>query len=126
MKYILMLIAGALLVLGQQQSMPLGSRGTNKTGGRIPGGSQGPDILVDFKGTAAIVTAKKLTLTPEDTKASEDANTMDFEITRKTVVMAGDKKLKVTDLKPGDQIAVESKRLIDGTLEAVTVRKSGS
>ena len=125
MKYMLMLILGALLALGQQQRMPTNSRqSANSTGGRVPGGAQGPDVLVDFKGTASIVTTKKITVTPEDTKAGEDANTMDFEITRKTVVLSGDKKLKVTDLKPGDQLAVESKRLIDGTLEAVTVRKT--
>jgi hypothetical protein len=118
MKYISMLIVGAVLVLGQHST---------KSAGRVPpSSSSGPGVLVDFAGTASIVTAKKLTLTPEDSKRGEDANTMDFEITRKTVVTAGDRKLKITDLKPGDEIIVESKRLLDGTLEAVTVRKTGS
>src|SRR5262249_28334982 len=98
MKYLLMLILGASLFVSK--TMPGSARGgANRSGGRVPGGAQGPDVLVDFKGTASIVTAKKITLTPEDTKPGEDANTMDFEISRKTVVLYGDKKLKVTDLK---------------------------
>jgi hypothetical protein len=126
MKYILIPLLFAVAMLAQQRTMPGGGRQSSKSAGRIPPSSSSPDIVVEIKGTAAIVTQKKLTLTPEDSKPGEDSNTMDFEITRKTVVLAGDKKLKVTDLKAGDSLAVESKRLIDGTLEAVTVRRTGT
>ncbi len=104
-------------------SLPLPAQRMPRQGrspGQIPGGDAGPDLLVDFKGTLSIVTAKKLTLRLEDSAKGEE-NTMELSLSRKTVAYDGDKKLKLTDLKTGQTVDVEAKRQIDGTMEAVVV-----
>ncbi len=123
MKYCLILVLAAS-ILYPQQSAPGNARPKSRSTGRaLTNGSSPDDVLPDFKGTIAIATAKKITLTPEDVKPGEDANTMDFEISRKTMIFQREKKLKPADLKAGDSVSIESKRLLDGTLEAVTIRK---
>jgi len=75
---------------------------------------------VDFHGTLSSLTSKKFMLTLEDSKKGEE-NSLEISLSRKTVALDGDKKVKITDLKTGQTVDVEAKRLIDGTIEAVII-----
>jgi hypothetical protein len=76
--------------------------------------------LADLKGTVKSLSSKLLVI--ED----PESNTLQFECSKKTHYYQGDKKVKASALKPGDHVAVEAKRDIDGTLEAVNVRFDNS
>jgi|SRR5579862_1822279 hypothetical protein len=52
---------------------------------------------------------------------SEEANVLQFVCSRKTQYFDGDKKIKGSDIKPGDHVSVDSKRFRDGELEAINV-----
>lgn len=91
-----------------------------RTRGQVPAGDAGPDVVVAFHGTLTSLTSKKLLLARDDSQKGEE-NTMEISLTRKTVAMDGDKKLKITDLKAGQSVDVEVKRQIDGSMEAVTI-----
>lgn len=71
--------------------------------------------LATFTGAVQDVDKKLLRI------KSEDANTLQFVCSRKTQFFDGDKKIKVTDIKPGDRVSVDSKRFRDGELEAINV-----
>ena len=59
---------------------------------------------------------KKLTL------QDGDSNTLQFVCSRKTQYYDGDKKIKSSDIKPGDRVRVETKRFADGEMSAINVR----
>jgi hypothetical protein len=71
--------------------------------------------LPSFPGTVRGIDAKGLTI------ERPDSNTMDFHCSRKTRYFDGSKKIKPSDVKPGDHVSVEAKRDIDGSLDAVSV-----
>jgi hypothetical protein len=76
-----------------------------------------PDLpLATFIGSVTDVDKKSLTL------QSEESNTLKFACTHKTHYFDGDKKLKSSDIKPGDRVLIETKRFADGELEAINVR----
>jgi len=52
---------------------------------------------------------------------SEDSNTLQFVCSHKTQYFDGDKKIKGSDIKPGDRVSVDSKRFRNGELEAINV-----
>ncbi len=54
---------------------------------------------------------------------SDDGNTMQFTCTRKTEFLDGKKRIKATDLQPGEYVSVEAKKAPDGTLDAVIVHR---
>lgn len=54
---------------------------------------------------------------------SDDGNTMQFTCTRKTAVYEGKKRIKATDLKPGEYISVEAKLAPDKSMDAVVIRR---
>jgi len=84
--------------------------------GRAAPGAVGDEPLATFNGAVQDIDKKILRI------KSEDANTLQFVCDHKTQFFDGDKKIKVTDIKPGDRVSVESKRFRDGELEAVHVR----
>ena len=117
MKYLFIVgILGFSLVLSAQY-MP---RQSTRPRGQVPNGDAGPDLLVDFHGTVSSLTSKTLLLTLDDSKKGEE-NTMEMTLSKKTVAMDGDKKLKITDLKAGQVVDIEAKRQIDGSMEAVKI-----
>ena len=73
--------------------------------------------LATFTGTVHDMDGK--TLTVEDA----EAKTLHFFCTHKTRYFDGPKKIKGSDIKPGDRVSVESKAAPDGELEAVNVRR---
>ncbi|QOY85488.1 hypothetical protein [Paludibaculum fermentans] len=54
---------------------------------------------------------------------SDDGNTMQFTCTRKTEFLDGKKRIKATDLQPGEYVSVEAKKAPDRTLDAVIVHR---
>lgn len=126
---LLFALASGLPAIGQMGRIP----GTGYPGGRtgtslppaVPGGGKPsktqktkPDdnLLPTFKGTLRGADSKMLSL-----EVSGD-NTLQFNCSKKTAYYDGSKKIKVSALKPGDHIAVEARRALDATLDAVTVR----
>ena len=79
--------------------------------------AQFPVPLATFTGTVHAMDGK--TLTVEDA----DAKTLQFFCTHRTRYFDGSKKIKSSDIKPGDVVSVESKPAPDGELEAVNVRR---
>jgi len=82
-----------------------------------PAAAQFPVPLATFTGTVHAMDGKTLTV--------EDANEkiLPFFCTHKTRYFDGSKKIKASDIKPGDRVSVESKPARDGELEAVNVRR---
>ena len=89
---------------------------SNTQGKGDPSGTSKDGVLPSFAGTVRGVDAKGLTL------ERPDENTLEFNCSRKTKFYDGPKKIKGTDLKPGDRVLVEARRAIDGSLDAVNVR----
>ena len=84
----------------------------------LPVAAQFPAVpLATFTGTVHEMDGK--TLTVEDA----DAKTLPFFCTHKTRYFDGSKRIKSSDIKPGDRVSVESKTARDGELEAVNVRR---
>lgn len=115
MRYLSILAVLGCSLISSAQYMP-----RQRTPGQVPAGDAGPGLLVDFHGTVTSLTSKKLLLTLDDSKKGEE-NTMELSLSKKTVAMDGDKKLKITDLKAGQSVDVEAKRQIDGSMEAVKI-----
>lgn len=115
MKYLLILsLLSGMAVLDAQRTP------RQRSGGQAPSGESGSNLLADFRGTLALVTSKKVTIKVEDSARGEE-NTMEMSISRKTVALDGDRKLKVTDLHPGQLVDIEAKVQIDGSMEAVRI-----
>ncbi len=74
-------------------------------------------LLATLNGTVRGITSKMLTM--ED----EDGNTLQFDSNRKTRYFDGKKQIAAGDIKEGDRVSVEARRLLDGRLEAVNVRR---
>jgi hypothetical protein len=74
------------------------------------------ESLPSFAGTVRGIDSKALTL------ERPDANTLEFNCSKKTKYYDGSKKVKASAIKPGDRVSVEAKRAPDGTLDAVNVR----
>jgi hypothetical protein len=90
---------------------------SGRISGRGPSASASPyDMpLVTFRGTLRSISAKKLALD------SEESNEVEFNLTRKTSVLDGEKKIKLADLKEGARLEIEARRAGDGTLDATIV-----
>ena len=84
--------------------------------GKATPGGVGDEPLATFKGAVQDLDKKVLRI------KSEDANTLQFVCDRKTHYFDGDKQIKITEVKPGDHVAVETKRFRNGELEAINVR----
>ncbi|MGC4048362.1 MAG: hypothetical protein QM757_01425 [Paludibaculum sp.] len=54
---------------------------------------------------------------------SDDGNTMQFTCTRKTEFFDGKKRIKATDLQPGEYVSVEAKLMPDRSMDAVVVHR---
>ena len=76
---------------------------------------QGPDVLATFSGTVRGIDGKGMTIEGDDT------NAVAFRFTHKTVFLAGQKKIKASDIHADDRVAVEAKKAPDGSLDAVVV-----
>ena len=91
-----------------------------QTGGRGRGGGQNRqqplEVLPNFTGVLTSVDKKKLTI------EGEEANSLEFNRTRKTKYYSGSKSINGTALKPGEKVSIEARRAPDGTLDAVNVR----
>jgi Domain of unknown function (DUF5666) len=90
-------------------------RGTSRPSAQ-PDKGNSTDPLPSFAGTVRGLDSKLLTL------ERPDENTLEFNCSKKTKYYDGDKKIKVSAVKPGDQVSVDAKRAIDGSLDAVNVR----
>lgn len=73
--------------------------------------------LATFTGTVQEMDGKTLTLEVEDS-----SNPLPFVCTHKTRYYDGNKKIKASDIKPGDHVSIDTKRYPDGELEAINVR----
>jgi hypothetical protein len=106
-------IAG-LLALGL--ALPGVSQYTRR---RSPGeaspGAIPEEPLATFSGAVQDIDKKILRI------KSEESNTLQFVCSHKTQYFDGDKKIKGTDIKPGDRVSVDSKRFRNGELEAINV-----
>ncbi len=71
--------------------------------------------MASFTGAVENVDKKKITV------QESESNTLQFVCSRKTQYYDGDKKIKLSDIKPGDRVTVETKRLADGEMEAINV-----
>ena len=108
---ILILVLG-LPALAQYGRVPGGRGRTGATAG-----TTAPNAPpASFTGSVQNFDKKKLTL------QSTDQNTLQFVCSRKTQYYDGEKKIKSSDIKPGDQVTVETKRFADGEMEAINVR----
>ena len=72
--------------------------------------------LATFNGVVQKIDEKKIDL------QDADGNTLPFVLTHKTRYFAGTKKIKSSDIKPGNRVSIETKRFPDGELEAINVR----
>jgi hypothetical protein len=110
-----------LLLFALAAGLPAaGQMGRSRRGGaqQQPGqGSASEEVLADFSGTLLGIDSKKLTLD------QPDSNALDFICSKKTKYYDGSKKIKPSDLKPGDMVSVEARLGIDGALEAVNVHR---
>lgn len=106
----------ALVALGVLGTAALSSPQYYPRMGRPIPGAVGNEPLATFTGPVQEIDKKILRIKVEDT------NTLQFVCDRKTQYFDGDKKIKFTDIKPGDSVLVESKRFRNGELEAVNVR----
>lgn len=111
MKRVLRIFMIGLLALG---SVLPGVAQIYRRGTAVPG-AVGEEPLATFSGAVQDVDKKLLRI------KSEDANTLQFVCSRKTQYFDGDKKIKVTDVKPGDRVSVDSKRFRNGELQAINV-----
>jgi hypothetical protein len=83
----------------------------------LPAAAQLPALpLATFSGKVHDMDGK--TLTVEDA----DGKTLHFYCTHRTRYFDASKKIKASDIQPGDRVSVESKPARDGELEAVNVR----
>jgi hypothetical protein len=80
-----------------------------------PGATIPDEPMATFSGAVQRIDKKKLTLQEADSKA------LQFICSRKTQYYDGDKKIKSSDIKPGDRVSVETKRYADGEMEAINV-----
>src|SRR5690349_20549164 len=69
--------------------------------------------LATFAGAVQHIDGKTIAL------LDTDANTLQFVCTHKTRYFEGTKKIKASDIKPGDRVSIETKRFPDGELEAI-------
>jgi hypothetical protein len=110
---ILLLLALGLPAFSQFTRPMPGGRGRTRS---IPGATVPNEPLATFTGAVENIDKKKLTL------QEADSNTLQFVCSRKTQYYDGDKKIKSSDIKPGDRVTVETKRFADGEMEAINVR----
>jgi len=73
--------------------------------------------LATFTGAVQEMNGKTIAL------LDTDSNTLQFVCTHKTRYFSGTKKIKASDIKPGDRVSIETKRFPDGELEAINVRR---
>jgi hypothetical protein len=72
--------------------------------------------LATFSGTVRTIDSSTLTL------ARPDQDDLEIGCTRKTRYYAGSRKVKRSDIKPGDRVSVETTLDLEGKPEAVNVR----
>lgn len=106
---VLMLAVGGTLLGQSRQSR--GSRSPQSKQNQQP-----LNVLPNFVGILKSSGNKKLTL------EGDDANSIEFNCSKKTKYFDGSKSITQTVLKPGDHLSVEARRAPDGTLDAVNVR----
>ena len=75
--------------------------------------------LATFTGAVHEIDSKSLSILQGE---GEDAPDLRFVFTHKTRFYKGTERIKWSDIKPGDQVSIETKRFPDGELEAVNVR----
>ena len=109
----LLLLAFGLPAFSQFGRPMPGGRGRMPS---TPGATVPNEPLATFSGAVQNIDKKKLTL------QDADSNTLQFACSRKTQYYDGDKKIKSSDIKPGDRVTVETKRFADGEMEAINVR----
>ena len=110
---ILLLLALAFPAFSQFSRPMPGARGRTRS---TPGATVPNEPLATFTGAVENIDKKKLTL------QEADSNTLQFVCSRKTQYYDGDKKIKSSDIKPGDRVTVETKRFADREMEAINVR----
>jgi hypothetical protein len=109
---LLLLLALALPSFSQYgRPMPGGRTRTPS----MPGATIPDEPLATFSGAVQSIDKKKLTLQEADSKA------LQFICSRKTQYYDGDKKIKSSDIKPGDRVTIDTKRYADGEMEAINV-----
>lgn len=88
---------------------------SSQTGRRSPKADSRQEPLANLAGTVKLIDRKLLIV--ED----PDANTLEFRCSKKTSYLDRSGKLDPSAIKPGDDVSVEARRELDGSLEAVTI-----
>jgi hypothetical protein len=116
--YRLLFICGVVAVLPgicQTPRQPAGRRGGARQAQANPG-TQAQEPMPNFSGTIHGIDPKLLTVDVPG------PNLLEFRCSKKTKYFDGSKKIASSNLKPGDRVAVEARRALDGSLDAVNVR----
>jgi hypothetical protein len=80
-----------------------------------PYGGPVDSMAADFQGTVRGVTSKDLVM------ETADGNTMEFRITRKTVIRRGNAEAKASAIEVGMKVNVAAKKAPDNSLDAVRI-----
>ena len=107
------LLAAGVPLLGQTVYPQGGSQGRYGSSKRNPG-TFPEEPLATFRGTVQGVGPKLLVV-------KTDTDTVDFECSKKTTYQHAGNKVKSSELKAGDLVAVEARHTIDGKVMAVNV-----
>ncbi len=115
MKGVPRICLAGLLVLGSVLPGVSQYAGPRRGIGQASPGAIPEEPLATFSGAVQDIDKKLLRI------KSEDSNTLQFVCSHKTQYFDGDKKIKGSDIKPGDRVSVDSKRFRNGELEAINV-----
>lgn len=113
----LLAISGLIVCLGALTLPAQHSRRGATQHRQTPAPNSTSEPLAQFNGTLKAITHKKLTL------ELSDGNTMEFFCSKKTAYFDGKTQISQSSLKPDDLVTVDAKPAIDGSLDAVKVRK---
>ncbi len=117
MRYLAFLTCALLLAAAPQGRQKSHARQSNPASAQSGPGSE---PLPTFMGTVRGGDRKGLLI--EDA----EANTLSFNCSRKTKYFDGNRRIDALQIKPGDHVSVDARRALDGTLDAVNVRRDKS
>jgi hypothetical protein len=93
-----------------------GHRGAARQGQTNPSNPD-QDLLPSFTGAIHAIDPKLITL------EEPGANLLEFRCSKKTRYYDGPKRIAASNFKPGDRVSIEARRELDGSLDAVNVRR---
>ncbi|MCZ2146160.1 MAG: hypothetical protein LC126_00100 [Bryobacterales bacterium] len=113
----LLALSGLILCVGALTPAAQYSRRGAAQRRQMPAPNSSAEPLAQFNGTLKAITHKKLTL------EMSDGNTLEFFCSKKTAYFDGKDKISRSLLKPDDMLTVDARAAMDGSLDAVKVRR---